>query len=106
VNGLAGLQPWLRPAAQQLLARFPSAQLSSTYRSPTEQAQLYANCSRVHCTYPVAPPGRSYHGYGRAFDVVAPMAVLEKMGALWERAGGTWGGRWKGAGSDPIHFEA
>jgi hypothetical protein len=43
------------------------------------------------------------HEYGRAFDVVAPDAVLEQLGRVWEYVGGTWGGR---DGSDPIHFEA
>lgn len=104
-RGIAGLAPWLQPAARYLLGRFPQAQLSSTYRSSTEQAQLYSSCSRLRCRYPVAPAGQSYHEYGRAFDVVAPLQVLQQMGAVWERMGGTWGGRWLGPGSDPIHFE-
>jgi len=34
--------------------------------------------------------------------MVAHPAVLRQLGALWERIGGTWGGRF----GDEIHFEA
>ena len=95
------LQPWLAPYAAYLVRRF-GLRVTSTYRSPYEQAQLYAVCSHGRCPYPVAPPGRSMHQGRRAFDCAADPATLRRAGAIWELMGGTWGGR----GSDPIHFEA
>jgi len=94
-----GLREELRVPAATLVAYFPQLKVTSVFRSYTEQGQLYANRHRNN--YPVAPPGRSYHNYGRAFDVVAPPNVLRAAGRLWVRWGGTWGGR-----KDPIHFQA
>ena len=97
---MRGLQPWLSPYADWLVSRAPGVQVTSTYRSYTEQYRLWVN--RASNPYPVAPPGASYHEYGRAFDVVGPPATLTVLGALWERMGGRWGGRI----GDLIHFEA
>lgn len=94
----SGLQPWLRGPAQALAAKFPGLTLTSTYRSKTAQRKLYAN--RANNPYPVAPPGRSYHEYGRAFDLNGDLATLTRAGALWNSWGGTWSAR------DPIHFQA
>lgn len=93
-----GLQPFLRPYAEHLLRHAPQARVTSVYRSYSDQLQLWLNRSRN--PYPVAPPGRSYHQYGRAFDVSAPPAVLRELGALWRSWGGTW------SESDAIHFQA
>ena len=92
------LQPW----ARWLISRWPYGQLTSTWRSSAEQAQLYAAFLRGESQYPAAPPGSSMHEAGRAFDYVAPDPILEQLGAIWEAVGGTWGGRF----GDPIHFEA
>jgi hypothetical protein len=97
-----GLQPWLSPWADQLVAMYPAAQVTSTYRTYTQQAMLYRRYLAGQSIYPAAPPGRSLHQYGRAFDLVAPAAILQQLGRIWESWGGTWGGR----GNDPIHFEA
>lgn len=97
---ISGLQPWLAPYAAWLVSQFPGVRVTSTYRSYSDQLTLWLNRSRNR--YPVAPPGRSYHQLGRAFDVEATPQTLQAMGQLWERMGGTWGGR----GSDPIHFQA
>lgn len=103
---LGGLQPWLQPYAQRLVDIItyydPTARVTSTYRSTTEQARLYAN--RDSNPYPVAPPGSSYHEYGRAIDIVADPQVLAYVGQLWEQIGGTWGGRF--GSPDIIHFQA
>lgn len=93
-----GLQAWLRPYAQALLGEFPGLTVTSTYRSKTEQRRLYAN--RANNRFPVAPPGRSYHEYGRAFDCVGDDATLAAAGAVWK----SWGGTWSAA--DRIHFQA
>ena len=97
---MRGLQPWLRPYAEYLvsLAR-GQLKVTSVYRSPTEQLRLWHN--RHRNPYPVAPPGTSYHEYGRAWDMVGPREWLEWAGRTWQ----SWGGSWGGA-RDPIHFQA
>jgi len=97
-----GLAPWLSPYADWLVAQFPRLTVTSVYRSPSEQLRLWN--ARATNPYPVAPPGRSWHQYGRAWDMVGPPDDLAAAGALWESIGGTWGGRFGHA--DPIHFQA
>ena len=41
------------------------------------------------------------HEKGLAVDMIADAAELRRLGAIWQRAGGVWGGA-----QDPIHFEA
>lgn len=77
---------------------FPSLRVTSVYRSRTEQLRLWNN--RHNNPYPVAPPGLSYHEYGRAWDMVGPPDQLERAGAVWRSWGGTW------SPSDRIHFQA
>lgn len=98
----SGLQPWLRPYAEYLVAYFPRLRVTSVYRSPTKQLELWNN--RANNPYPVAPPGSSYHEYGRAWDMVGPAEDLEWAGRTWASWGGTWGGNF--SRSDPIHFQA
>lgn len=100
----SGLQPWLQPYAEALVSYGApyGVKVTSAYRSPTQQAQLYAN--RANNPYPVAKPGTSYHEFGRAWDMVGPPEVLQWLGATWESWGGTWGGRFHN--QDPIHFQA
>lgn len=93
-----GLQPWLRPYAEYLVSLYPGLRVTSTYRSYSEQLNLWLN--RERNPYPVAPPGQSYHQYGRAFDVVGPREVMFQLGAIWRSWGGTWGP------GDFIHFQA
>jgi len=102
LSGIAELQPWLQPWARWLIAHWPYGQLTSTYRGYREQSQLYAEYLAGRSRYPVAPPGRSYHQFRRAFDYEAPPQILRALGEVWEWAGGTWGGRFH----DAIHFEA
>lgn len=47
-----------------------------------------------------APPGRSFHNYGLAFDLSAPLVELRWLGKVWEAWGGKWGGE-----RDPVHFQ-
>ena len=66
-------------------------------------------------TVTAAPPGYSWHNYGRAYDVaityfpgdLAPSDVYDGpwgvVGSLGEAAGMEWGGRWKRG--DTPHFE-
>lgn len=94
-----GLQPWLRPFAESLLRQAdPRIRVTSVYRSWSEQLRLWV--MRGTNPYPVAPPGRSWHQYGRAFDLVGPTEELYRLGAIWRSWGGTW------SPSDEIHFQA
>lgn len=97
-----GLQPWLRPYAEWLYGQSRGASVTSVYRSVSEQSRLYRRYLAGQHPYPVAPPGKSLHNFGRAWDMVASDAELRRLGELWERMGGRWGGRFH----DPIHFEA
>jgi len=100
VNSFRALQPFLRPYAQALSAYFPRLQITSVRRTYGQQLALYNN--RLHNPYPVAPPGRSKHELGLAWDMVGPEDQLTLAGRIWE----SWGGRWGGRFGDPIHFEA
>lgn len=96
---MRGLRPWLAPWAAALLQEAPATvRVTSVYRSYGEQLRLWL--SRERNPYPVAPPGRSYHQHGRAFDLSGPPAELARLGAIWRQWGGTW------SESDPIHFQA
>lgn len=108
MNGLntRGMEPHL---ARAMIALYNAAnavglrpQITSTVRSAREQAKLYAAYKAGRSRYPAAPPGRSSHARGLAFDMtVTPRSALSVLGQLWESIGGTWGGRFR----DPIHFE-
>jgi len=101
-----GFHPQLKPYFRWLLASAqrldPAARVTSGYRSPTEQARLYRRFLAGASRYPAAPPGKSYHEYGRAIDIVARPEVLRALGLAWEKLGGKWGGRFH----DDIHFQA
>jgi len=97
VSSFSGLQPWLRPWAQALLEHFRGLRVTSVRRSRTEQLKLWHN--RHNNPYPVAPPGRSLHEHGLAFDMVGPDHVLAEAGRVWN----SWGGHW--SPKDKIHFE-
>lgn len=107
------LQPQLRAPAEALVSRFlQGGHVSSVYRSYEAQRKLYDRwvmlrrqgltneevCRHGICT--PAPPGHSLHQQGRAFDVTAPIELLQRAGAIWKAAGGRW------YPQDPIHFEA
>lgn len=88
----------MRAPAAWVVSQVPGVRVTSTYRSLAEQAELYRN--RARNPYPVAPPGYSYHNYGRAFDVAGSAQQLGRLAYLWRAIGGTWDP------SDPIHFQA
>lgn len=72
--------------------------VTSTYRSLAHQRRLYRARLAGRHPLPVAPPGRSAHNYGLAFDMVVKGDVAG-LGRLWESYGGVWGGQ-----RDPVHF--
>jgi hypothetical protein len=69
----------------------------SGYRSPAEQARLWAN--RAANPYPVAPPGTSAHERGMAIDV--PRTFVPTLLTAAARAGLCQ----PLPASDPVHFE-
>jgi D-alanyl-D-alanine carboxypeptidase-like protein len=113
--GIRGLQTRAQPIVRAFLNHLAkhgiSARITSTRRSPSEQAKLYAAAQSGKSRFPAAPPGRSTHATGLAFDVIfnhlTPPAQppypwpYEAVGQLWESLGYTWGGRF----GDPIHFD-
>lgn len=106
-RSLGTLEPWLEPWARWLVSLAPyagatSARVTSARRSRASQRELYENYLRGKSAFPAAPPGRSLHEFGRAWDMVtAPYSALWQLGSWWREVGGTWGGD-----RDPIHFEA
>ena len=94
--GLAPWATWLYDVAELNGLR---PRITSTYRSVATQARLYERYRAGQSKLPAAPPGRSLHNYGMAFDMVADN--LDGLGAVWESVGGRWGGRFR----DPVHFD-
>lgn len=96
-----GLQTWLVPYARALYYASQRAglkpRITSVYRSPQQQAVLYQRYLRGLSMLPAAPPGRSKHQLGLAFDMVTTNPEL--VGRTWL----AWGGKWWP--SDPVHFE-
>lgn len=95
-----GLVPWLRPYAGALVSGEP-VRITSVRRSLRQQVQLYRAYRRGQSRFPAAPPGRSKHQLGLAWDMIADDRTLRRLGKTWQ----SWGGRWGGK-HDPIHFEA
>ena len=84
-----------------------SLRVTSAYRSWASQDRLYKAWQQGESTIPAAPPGRSLHQWGLAFDLARlgrnPLEdqFLVALGGLWQRIGGKWGGI-----RDPVHFSA
>jgi len=106
---LRTLSPWLTPYAEWLLyvakhndSRFV---VTSARRSRQDQERLYARYLSGQSGIPAAPPGRSAHEWGLAFDVarigIDPLTdpLLAAVGRYWNSLGGRWGGA-----RDPVHF--
>ena len=93
-----GIERWGRWLVRALLDESPRAYLTSTRRTRAEQTVLYrrwlAGTGRR-----AAPPGRSLHEVGLAFDVHAAPDELRRLGRLWTGIGGVW------KSTHPIHFE-
>jgi peptidoglycan L-alanyl-D-glutamate endopeptidase CwlK len=104
--------------------------ITSGFRSPEEQAALWAKGrdSLGHVVLPEevvtwAPPGRSWHEYHLAYDIVilqpgGPLSWDEaldgdmdgirdwqEVGVAGELAGLEWGGRWPRRKKDMPHFQ-
>lgn len=100
-----GLQSWLIPYAAYFYDVLAAAgyrpRVTSVYRSSQKQAWLYDRWRRGESQLPAAPPGRSKHQFGLAFDLVTrPPELAQYAGQFWQAMGGKWGGP-----GDPVHFE-
>ena len=102
---LRDLDPRARATAQAFVRALQQAGVSvtvtSTRRDASVQQGLYDDYRAGRSKYPAAPPGRSTHGIGLAFDLKLWPEVYAAAGRAWERAGFTWGGRFR----DKIHFD-
>src|SRR5260370_7432925 len=92
------LIPELQDAARQLVQAAGEAGLqprvTSTRRSPTQQARLYRRWLSGLSPLPAAPPGTSAHEFGYAFDmVVSPFEALADVGYTLQEWGGLCGSR-------------
>jgi len=106
VNSTRGLVWWLQEPAEWLIQVAAhnglNPRVTSTYRSYAQQKTLYQNFLAGRSRFPAAPPGRSLHQAGRAFDMVVNQEWgYAALGGLWRQIGGRWGGN-----ADRIHFEA
>lgn len=85
--------------------------VSSARRSRADQYKLYERFRAGKSKIPAAPPGRSLHELGLAFDMhrlgIDPFSdpLLNFLGEIWVSMGGLYGGSW-GGGVDPVHFQA
>lgn len=96
-------QPWAYGLVELAQRAGYRVTVNSVKRSSADQARLYRQAQAGLSRFPAAPPGSSMHEQGLAFDISVPghPEVLRALGAVWERAGFTWGGRF----GDPIHFD-
>jgi len=103
-HSLSSLEPWLRPYAEWLVSVAPYAgarrvRITSARRSRARQQQLWDRFKRGQAQFPAAPPGRSLHEYGLAWDMVTePFSALTILGDWWNQVGGQW------SPTDEIHF--
>ena len=111
---LMGLDPALRPVAlrhrdaalsQGLPFVFISGLRSRSQQTAEVAARYNPDGSLKPGFTPAAKPGTSKHEVGGAYDLArqAP-SVEQKVGALGESLGLTWGGRYTPT-PDPNHFE-
>lgn len=77
--------------------------LTSGRRDRARQAQLYAAWVAGKSKLPAAPPGRSMHELGLAFDIGGSAEGLQIAGQLAPFLGLRWGGNF--TTPDPVHFE-
>lgn len=125
-RSLLDLAPPVRAAARAFVQACSDAGLPvliyCTLRSHAEQATLYARGRTLPGAIVTnAKPGQSLHqpdaqGFAWAFDAVPTSpdgamalwdnaAAIERMGAIGERCGLEWAGRWRGALRERVHFQ-
>ena len=102
-NPMGGMGPLGRPASMpahataatdalraDILKHYPGANIFSEYRSPEDQAAIYARAQALHGADArawAAPPGGSSHNWGTALDVSVGPAMWEQFKADMRRRG-------------------
>lgn len=110
---LSALHPYFRDKVMELISICKSKGIElavvETYRTVAKQNE-YKHLGKI---YTRSSGGRSRHQYGLAVDVVPIIdsvaswhneSVWRKVGAVGEKLGLRWGGRWRHP-YDPGHFE-
>ena len=100
------MHPQILPWAEYLIREARRIGLrvvvTSVRRSRAEQAKLYSEYLAGRNPYPVAPPGRSAHEHGLAWDMDVRRAdgsdAAQVTGAAWNQWGGQWSSR------DRVHY--
>src|SRR6267142_4279854 len=89
ISQYAGLHPYVRERFQRMRAIMASLGfpviMTSGRRSTRLQASLYADWIAGRRKYPAAPPGRSLHERGLAFDIYTPgegLAVARELAPM------------------------
>jgi hypothetical protein len=113
IADLSALHPYFRDKVIQLIVNCKAKGIElavvETYRTVAKQNE-YKHMGKI---YTRSTGGRSKHQYGLAVDVVPVLdsvpswhneAVWRKVGAVGEKLGLRWGGRWRHP-YDPGHFE-
>jgi hypothetical protein len=113
IADLSALHPYFRDKVIQLIANCKAKGIElavvETYRTVAKQNE-YRQFGKI---YTRSSGGRSRHQYGLAVDVVPVIdcipswhneQVWRKVGAIGEKLGLRWGGRWRHP-YDPGHFE-
>jgi len=103
------LEPWLQPWANWIFRYGQSLDgrlvVTSARRSLADQIRLYNRYLHGESDIPAAPPGRSKHQIGQAFDLAQvginphDSRLLPWLGKWWMHYGGLYGGV-----KDPVHF--
>lgn len=100
---LVGPAKWILNVGRQY---DPLLVVTSARRDYAKQQKLYDLWRSGQSQIPAAPPGRSLHGHGLAFDLARigknPIndPLLLWLGEVWEWIGGRYGGV-----RDPVHFQ-
>ncbi|MDG4603750.1 MAG: phage tail tape measure C-terminal domain-containing protein [Defluviicoccus sp.] len=102
------LQDYASKLVERAAAEGIDVKVTSLIRSRDEQQRLYdAWLARGKTGLPVAPPGKSKHEQGLAFDVAVQgggsQQQWQRLGELGKSLGMRWGGDFSRA--DPVHFE-
>lgn len=121
IAALAGLHPAVDQLARRFLADAANQGLglliTEGYRSPERQDILYSQGrTRPGAIVTWVRGGASLHNFGLAFDVArkglndrptwpSDEAWWQRIGAMGEALGLTWGGRWPAPKTDRPHFQ-
>jgi len=88
-------------ARKEAAGRGFEAVITSTFRTRSEQEQLFDQFQLGNRIFPVARPGTSRHEFGLAVDMVAlPASRLPELVNIMRSVGFRWAGP-----SDTVHFD-